>query len=404
MLTVIPPLWRDLDAYIQLTEPPGPRTILQYGPLYCFVARIPLYLGYMIDCFRAGAPLPALRFFLYPILTDSGVYALVISQHIALCGSTFYLITLASRLFWVRLTLAIAWAANPLFYTFAHCVGTETLSVIVLILIAATGLRIVRHSRKVPGKQWFLFALLLWLCILTRHINAGLAGLMPATFILLAASHISMVPFLESPTFKRWRRLKAKQALQKATVAVAIGVGCIGLANASLRVMCHAAQIPYYSFAGQTFLGRLKFLAALAPEKRNELLDQVARHTASADVRKMISLVREAVSTEPSKLDVQDFRRKTKALLLTPQTDPHDEKLYLLLNRMALAFLWPPREILLRAVATDFKKSQQVTIPDVVRSLFVNTRFYFSHREVVPQVLILDHLPGQGRRPDFRHL
>ena len=72
-------------------------------------------------------------------------------------------------------------------------------------------------------------------------------------------------------------------------------------------------------------------------------------------------------------------------MLLTPQTDPHDEKLYLLLNRMALAFLWPPREILLSAVATDFKKSQQITIPDVVRSLFVNTRFYFSHRDVVPQ-------------------
>ena len=208
---------------------------------------------------------------------------------------------------------------------------------------------------------------------------------MPTAFILLAASHISVVPFVQSPTFRRWRCLKAKQALQKATVAVAVGIGCIGLANASLRVMCYAARIPYYSFAGQTFLGRLKFLAALAPEKRNELLDQVTRHTASADVRKMIALVREAVSTEPSKLDLQDFRRKAKALLLTPQTDPHDEKLYLLLNRMALAFLWPPREILLSAVATDFKKSQQITIPDVVRSLFVNTRFYFSHRDVVPQ-------------------
>ena len=385
MLSVIPPLWRDVDAYIQVTEPPGVGTILHYGPLYCFVARIPLYLGYIIDRFSAGGPLPALRFFLHPILTDSGVFALLVSQHTALCCSTFYLITLVSRLFWVRLTLAIACAANPLFYTFAHCIGTETLSMIILLLIAATGLRIVRYSRKVPGKEWVFFAILLWFCILTRHINAGLAGLMPAAFILLAVSHIGVVLFVQSPTFRRWRRLKAKQALLNATVAVAIGIGSIGLANASLRVMCHAAQIPYYSFTGYTFLGRLKFLAALAPEKRNELLDQVARHAASADVRKMISLVREAVSTEPSKLDMQDFRRKTKALLLTPQTDPHDEKLYFLLNRMAWAFLWPPREVLLSAVATDFKKSQQITIPEVVRSLFVNTRFYFSHRDVVPQ-------------------
>jgi len=159
MLSVIPPLWRDVDAYVQLTRPPGFETILHYGPLYCFVARIPLYLGYGIDCFSAGGPLPTLRFFLHPILTDSGVYALVISQHIGLFCSTFYLITLVSRLFWVRLTLAIAWAANPLFYTFAHCIGSETLSVIVLLLIAATGLRIIRHSRKVPGKNNGFFSL-----------------------------------------------------------------------------------------------------------------------------------------------------------------------------------------------------------------------------------------------------
>jgi hypothetical protein len=46
MLSVIPPLWRDIDAYAEVTQPPGPGTILLYGPLYCFAARIPLYLGY----------------------------------------------------------------------------------------------------------------------------------------------------------------------------------------------------------------------------------------------------------------------------------------------------------------------------------------------------------------------
>ena len=63
MLSRIPPLWRDVDAYVQVTQPPGLGTILHYGPLYCFVARIPLYLGYAIDRVARGAPLPRASFF-----------------------------------------------------------------------------------------------------------------------------------------------------------------------------------------------------------------------------------------------------------------------------------------------------------------------------------------------------
>ncbi len=73
MLSVIPPLWKDVDAYVQVAHPPGIGTILQYGPLYCFVARIPLYVGYAIGCVKAGAPLPTPAFFIHPILTDCGV-------------------------------------------------------------------------------------------------------------------------------------------------------------------------------------------------------------------------------------------------------------------------------------------------------------------------------------------
>src|SRR5438128_9052016 len=221
MLSVIPPLWRDVDAYVQVTQPPGPGTILQWGPLYCFVARIPLYFGYAIDCVRAGAPFRTPAFFIHPILTDSGVFVLLLSQHVALCSAAFSLISVASRLFWVRLTLAVLWGANPLFYTFAHCVGSETLGMILLLLVGATGLRMIQNPRKVPGKEWLLFGILVWLCILTRHINATLAGLMPLTFFLLSAHRLIMIPFARSRLLARWRRLQAKQTLQKASLAVA---------------------------------------------------------------------------------------------------------------------------------------------------------------------------------------
>ena len=383
MLSVIPPLWRDIDAYFQVTQPPGLGTIVHYGPLYCFVARIPLYLGYAIDCVAGGASLPTPSFFVHPTLTDSGVLVLLLSQHISLCLATFHLITETTRLFWVRLTLAVAWAANPLFYTFAHCIGAETLSLILVILIGATGLRIIRYSRRVPGKEWLLFGILLWLCILTRYINATLAGLLPVTFLLLSAYGLIMIGFARSKLLRRSRRLRTREALQKGTLAVGVGIGCIVLANISLRVLCYAAKTPYHSTVGSTFLFRLKFLAELPVEKRNQLLDKVTKNTDSADVKELISLLRNSFRDENPSWDVAGFNKKAQESLFSPQTDTTEERSYLVLNRMAQTFLYPPEKIFLDAVASDFKRSQEVTIPSVVRQLFVTTTFYFSHSGIM---------------------
>jgi hypothetical protein len=385
MLSAIPPLWRDVDAYVQVTHPPGTLTILHYGPLYPFLARIPLYLGYVIDCFKTGGRFPMLRFFIHPLLTDSGVFALLISQHIALSCATFYLITSISRMLWIRLILAITWAVIPLFDTFAHTIGAEALSMILLLLLGATGFRMVQHYRHIPRKEWILFAVLLWLSILTRHINAALAALMPVAFMLLGAYQLAAIPLTQSQAFRLKRWLKAKQTLHKAMLAATVGLGCIFLANGSVRVLCYAARIPYYSPLGETFLYRLKFLAALAPEKRNELLDIVTHHAASEDAKKVVLLLRESFPTGTSNWDVSDFNQTVKASLFTPQMDPRGEKYPLALNRVALAFIYSPQQIFLSAVASDFEKSQQVTIPDVVRFLFVTTRFYFSHREAMVQ-------------------
>ena len=396
MLSVIPPLWRDIDAYVQVTQPPGPGTILQYGPLYCFVARIPLYLGYAIDCVAHGAPLPTASFFIHPTLTDSGVFSLLLSQHISLCFATFYLIAETTRLFWVRLVLAVAWAANPLFYTVAHCIGTETLSLILVLLIGATGLRIIRYSRRVPGREWLLFGFLLWLCILTRHINAILAGLLPLTFLVLSACRLVMIKFARSQLLRRWQRLRVKQGLQKATLAVAVGISFIVLANVSLRGLCYAAQIPYHSSVGFTFLFRLKFLAGLSVEKRNQLLDKVIKNTDSADVKRLMPLLRNSFPDETPNWDVIAFKEKAQESLFPPQTDPREEKFYLALDRTVLAFLCPPQAIFLSAVASDFKRSQKVTIPTVVRQLFVATAFYFTHPRIMPGCASLRTFRGKS--------
>ena len=386
MLSAIPPLWRDVDAYLQLTRPPGPNTILQYGPLYCFVARIPLYLGYAAECLRVGASLPTLSFFAHPVLSDSGVFLLVGSQHLALALTSSYVIAVSTRLLLVRFIIAVAWAANPLFYTLAHCVGGETLSMILVLLIGATGLRIIRQSRNVPKKEWFLIGVLLWLCTLTRQINAVLAGLLPLTLGLLILYRSSAVRFAGCQSRARWNGLRCKQDFQKAMVAVAVGISSIVLANASLRTLCYAVEIPYHSVVGFAFLGRLKFLAALPVEERNQLLDNATKNANSADVKKVISLLRNEFRGGTAKWDIGAFKKRAQASLFPPEGDvAQQQRFYHALNEMVAAFLCPPSKISLSAVATDLKTSQQITIPEVVGFLFVTTKFYFSHRDVMPQ-------------------
>ena len=386
MLAAIPPLWRDVDAYLQVTRPPGAETILQYGPLYCFLARIPLYLGYAIDSVKAGHSLPDLGFFIHPVLTDSGFFLLLLIQHAALCFAGFYLITVVTGIFWVRVTLAIAWAANPLLFTFAQCVGGETLSMILIILIGATGLRIIRHSRNVPQKEWLLVGILLWLCTLTRQINAGLAGVLPLTFVVLAVYRSTAVSFAGYQSRVRWNRLRSKQALQKAIVAIVIGISSILLANASRGTLCYAFKIPSHSVVGLAFLGRLKFLATLPVEQRDQLVAKATKNANSADVKNLISLVPNEFTGRAGSWDSAAFKNRARASLFPSEGDRfHEQRFYRALNGMVAAFLWPPSKIFLAAVAKDFERSQRITIPEVVAFLFVTTRFYFSHRDVMPQ-------------------
>ena len=399
---VIPPLWRGLDAYVQLTHPPGLQTIVHFGPLYCFGARIPLYIGYIIECLRVGKSFPSPVFVINPTLNDSGVFLLLLSQHLALFCSALYFIISVSRLFWVRLVLAALWASNPLFYTFAHFVGNEALSVILLLLVGAVGLGIVQRPGNVGWKRWGLFGVLLWLSILTRHINAVLAGVLPLTFLLLNGYRLITIPLSRSQLLRRWRRLRMRQELKKVAVAVVIGIVSIALANLSLRGLCRVAHTPYYSTFGYTFLMRLQFLAALSAKERDQLLDQLARNNSSELLQVVIPLLREAFSKPPDQRGM-DSLPPSLVHEAFPEGSALDDVLafYKRVNQLfngsslhvfdhtARAFLYHPSKPYVAAVRKDFMRSQQITVPIMVDYLFLCTIAYFAHPKFMTQFMWL---------------
>src|SRR5438067_11092029 len=184
LIAAVPPLWRDVDGYVQTVFPLNANTILLHAPLYCILSRVPLWLGYLTS--GAGLPVRLGHFIKHTQLTDSGVFALVFLQHVGLWCAALYFINGVTADLWARLLLAIFFASHPLFYSFAHCVGSETLSMIITVFLAGAGLRIVLRYPAIKIRDWILFGALLCSGILTRHINCVLAALLPITIFLVA--------------------------------------------------------------------------------------------------------------------------------------------------------------------------------------------------------------------------
>jgi hypothetical protein len=383
MIWAIPPLWRDIDGYVQITGPPRGPTILGYAPLYCFLARFPLYLGYVIEFLKGVVPPPAGDFLAHPVLTDSGIFALLLSQHAALAASAFYLVESTTRFFWVRLSLSILWAANPLFYAFAHCVGSEALSLILVILLVTTGLRIMQEAGNVPCKEWLYLGILLCLCLVTRYGNAILIILMPLAFGVAWLGYFSRALFAQSRWSQRWLWVSRRRASQAFLRAVVISVAALLLANVSIRVLCKIVHIHYRWRTGQTFVWRLQFLAKLPADTRNQLLDQVSANTDSPEVRKLISMIGEAAS-KGKPWDSMAFIYDAQASLFSPEIKSRGVQLDRVLNHTVRVFLFPPRRVFLHAVMEDFENARRTTVPMVVNNLFRTTSFYFLHSDRMP--------------------
>jgi hypothetical protein len=378
MIATVPPLWRDVDAYNQLVRPPLLATYWGHAPAYCYASRIPLFLGEQWERWR-GITSPKPEIGSTP-LTDSGVGLLILAQHLALCGAAFYFIIAISKVFWIRLALALAWASNALFYTFAHCVGSETLSVILVVLLVGKGLRLIRSRDEPHWMDWYIFAVLLCLCLLSRHINSWLIFLLPVAFLLACGT-------------QRWRRGLAARTLRQAVIALAIGLACLAVGNLVTRGLVRKTKVHIHSRIGYTFLWRLHFLKTLSPPARVALLQRVSARTHSREARQLVTLLGQ-MHAEGADLDTGAFTKRAIPLLFPNETIAPWEKLDIALNQMAYAFLLPPTPEHLRAARTDFITALEMPVTEISSFLFVTTAYYFEHKEEMPACATLATFRG----------
>lgn len=379
MLTTIPPLWRDADAYVQLTENPVLVTFWGHAPAYSYVAKPLLFAGEQWERWRGNASnrLPQSS---QPALTDTGIWLVIICQHLALAASSLCFIHAISQFFWARLALTLAWASNALFYSYAHCLGSETLGLILITVLATLGLRLIQSRREPGWTDWYAFALVLGCCILSRDLNLGLISLLPAALLLSWVLN-RMFVFCAADNWKRlWLRRRRARYLRQAVVAIAIGLACVAVANSLKKNLARKTRMQPHSRIGFTFLWRLNFLDNLSPEARSVLLRKVAARTHSSKAREVIALL-EQMYAEKADMSSGPFMRRAILLFDGPKWQELDRAL----NEMAFAFLLPPTPEHLQATKHDLFHALTIPPTEITSYLFAQTAYYFEHKDEMLQ-------------------
>ena len=381
LMLSVPPLWRGVDAYNQTVRPPGMVTILLHAPLYCTLSRVPLWFGYLLS---GAGPVESLGHFIkHSQLTDAGVYSLIVLQHVALWCGAVYLIYAIARTLLLRLFLAVLFASQPLFYGFAHCVGSEALSMIVILLLTASGVRLMLRYPNIGPRDWIIPTVLLAAASLTRHINCVLAAILPITVIVIIIERCLrlLVTRQKAIADTNFQVSKAWTIWSISIAAALIGLFC---ATSVTHFLCWRARTPWESTFGYTFLWRFNFLETMQPPSRQALLNLVASKCRLPESHQLLEMLGSWIDRnkywEPGA-----FIQEAHSDLSASEMKFHSEKFDRVLNEIASGFLYPPVAPLRSAALSDFTKATGFTEGDIVQFLFVNTDYFFSHRDKMPQ-------------------
>ncbi len=181
LLLSYPPLWKDIDALAQIIEPASVTNIYHFPALYCFLSRIPIWLGDLLQ----RPHWPNLLSRQYPTL--AGLYLLIALQQAALVTSLVLLARTAGRNPVGRGLIVLLLASGSGLYVQAQTCGSEAWGLIALVLVYAFGLRLFRRETA-KRLMWIGYTGALLIATGSRHIDMLLGCWLIVLFVLSGLS------------------------------------------------------------------------------------------------------------------------------------------------------------------------------------------------------------------------
>jgi hypothetical protein len=361
----VPPLWRDSDGFYQLADKPNILQILHWPPLYCFLARIPLLIGDLASQFFSGRPAPPASFD-NPAFTDTGVFALVLFQHLLLVASLFVACWKVCRVPITRLAFALLLASQAWLYAFAHCIGTEAFAHPLVLLTAVATVVWIRQAEPNKLATIGLFVPMFG-AILCRQINILLVSLPVASLLLIQLA-------------RRVVRVHSSQPKRRpffATLLRAVAIGAVAVLGCGIVTggLCAWYKVPYRSRIGYVFQWRLDYLTSLSRADREQRLSNLNHAFPDKAVAYGIQKFNESFigdehwQPETLSQSIFDWLRQETAWPFRKQAYETDVRL----NRIARQFLLSGDTVLYSRIGTDSLRAFLFSPADICREPFRDT-------------------------------
>ena len=269
LLSIYPPLWKDVDALGQLISPADVTNIYHFPALFCFSARLIVWLGDFFLTWRS----PDLLALQKPTLL--GIYTLVVAQHLALVLSLGLLCKTLTKRDRLRGVFVIGSLFASSVYASLLLCGSEAWSICATISLFAFGLRIY-SAQGSETLNWIGYGFSLVFAIGSRHINLLLGFWLIGLYLTVSIIRLRL---------GQQSGLPARPLLKAALALILLSVAVSSNNFLELYLATRVGVEPRTTL-GRTLSDRIdSFLTQIKPTERAGLVQELTATTTDRNVR-----------------------------------------------------------------------------------------------------------------------